>query len=108
MNDTQMNEILERLITARKAAGLSQSQVSQMLGLSGSAATVSQWEHGGRGLDVSRFLDLCALYGVSPVWALTGTNPDFEPTRALLLAQHVEQAVIDLLEMITGKEARKA
>jgi transcriptional regulator with XRE-family HTH domain len=76
--NAEVEGILHRLIESRKAAGLSQGQVAKLLGLSGSAATISQWERGGRGLDLHRLLQLRDLYGISIEWLMTGVNPHFD------------------------------
>lgn len=75
--DERVKAILHRLIVARGNAGLSQSQVAKLLCYE-SAATISLCEAGQRRLDMVMFLRLCDIYDVSPVWALTGVNPDFD------------------------------
>lgn len=70
--------ILERLITARKNARLSQSQAARLLGVAGS--TLSHYEAGLRGIDLPVLLRLCEIYDVSPAWVMTGSNPHFDPS----------------------------
>lgn len=71
--------IIDRLIEARKAAGLSQTQAAKLLGWS-AASTLSQVEGDYRTTEpsLSMFLKMCDIYGISPIWALTGCNPDFD------------------------------
>lgn len=92
------DQILDRLIKARKAAGLSQGQVAKLLGLSGTASSVSQWERGGRGLDIQRLIELCDLYGVSVVWVISGRNPEFDITQLMTATRANE--IIDQLKAI--------
>ena len=87
---TEINAVLARLATARKNAGLSQGQVAVLLGLSGTATTISQWEHGGGGLALPRLLELCKLYGVSVTWVMTGANPNFDAGDLMTAARAAE------------------
>jgi transcriptional regulator with XRE-family HTH domain len=73
----QIPEIKARLTIARKQAGLSQAQAAQMIGLKG-ASSFTDYEDGWFAPALDKFLQLCEIYGVSPVWALTGVNPDFD------------------------------
>lgn len=75
--DNRLDNILERLIDARKAAGLSQTQAARLLGL-GNASSLSVYEIGRSVPNLDMFLRMCDTYGCSPVWALTGINPDFD------------------------------
>lgn len=74
----QLKEILGRMTTARKQAGLSQSQAARLLGLGG-ASSLSPIETGEVPLTLERFLKMCELYDISQEWALSGVNPDFDP-----------------------------
>lgn len=56
--------VLERLVTARKAAGLTQSQLAQKLGKPQSY--VSKIERHERRLDVVEFVIVCKALGVAP------------------------------------------
>jgi transcriptional regulator with XRE-family HTH domain len=58
----------QRLHTARKAKGYTQTDVQQMLGLSQS--TLSELETSA--LSSGRVVELAALYGVDPAWLATG------------------------------------
>lgn len=74
----RVSSILERLVTARKNAGLSQGQVAQMLNMVSSS--ISHYESGLRGIDLPLLLKLCDIYDVSAAWVVTGSNPNFDPS----------------------------
>lgn len=76
--DHQVDAIRDRLTHAREQAGLSQAQAAHLLGFS-AASNVSQYEGGRSTPNLHLFLRMCDVYGVSPSWALTGHNPDFDP-----------------------------
>jgi transcriptional regulator with XRE-family HTH domain len=75
---TDMQPILDRLIKARKNAGLSQGQVVLMLELA-AASSFTGIEAGTSALTLKRFLRLCEIYNIDPTWAITGINPKFDP-----------------------------
>lgn len=75
-----MMQILERLTLARTQAGLSQGQVARMMNLK-SASAISHYESGLRELTVKDMLWMCELYGIAPVWLLTGANPNFDAVK---------------------------
>jgi DNA-binding XRE family transcriptional regulator len=81
MNDIeqQVAEIKARLILARKRAGLSQEQAGKLVGFN-RASSLAQHEGERSTPTLTLFLKLCEIYGISPVWALTGVNPDFDAT----------------------------
>lgn len=94
-------EILERMRKARKAAGLSQRQAARLIGMSNSG--LCDIEAGRNPLYMSRFLELCRIYGVSPVWVITGVNPDFNPQpfiEAIGKGKKGLQDVLDIFEML--------
>ena len=62
----------ERLLLARKRAGLSQAELGGALGLKSGHSMVSQWERGEAIPTGEQFLALPALLGVSGHWLLTG------------------------------------
>jgi transcriptional regulator with XRE-family HTH domain len=100
--DQQVERITKRLVTARERAGLTQSQVAHLLDMS-SPATISHYETGERRLSLAMFLRLCDLYTVSPTWALTGHNPDFDPRPvmdALDAAQVNAEIAVNLLQLL--------
>jgi len=74
----RLSAVLERLKESRVEAGLTQAQVCALLGLSGNTM-ISAIERGDQRLAVGMFLNLCDAYGASPVWVLTGSNPNFDP-----------------------------
>lgn len=80
--NNRLSAILERLVYARKHAGLSQIQVAKLIDLD-SGGAISQYESGARKLTLETFLRMCELYGVSEIWILTGVNPDFDPQPAI-------------------------
>lgn len=73
----RLADVLKRLKQAREQAGLTQAQASKLIGLSTSG--FCDIEVGRNPLTMARFLELCNLYDISEVWALTGINPDFDP-----------------------------
>lgn len=75
--DLQVNSCLQRLIKARKQAGLSQSQVAKLLGYDSHASIVAM-ERGERKLTVERMYRLAKIYNVDRVWLITGENPNFD------------------------------
>lgn len=86
MNKSRL--IIDRLIEARKATGLSQTQAAKLLGFKG-ASSLSQIETDCRNTEpnLTLFLKMCEIYDISPVWALTGVNPDFDGNTFDLLTQ---------------------
>ena len=76
----KIQEILERLVTARKAAGLSQFQAARLGRMT--HPELELIESGAVPLEMGLYLKLCELYGVSEIWVLTGINPYFNPARA--------------------------
>lgn len=55
---------LQRLITAREAAGLTQQEVSERMGMARSF--LSKCETGERSIDVMELIKLAAIYGKDP------------------------------------------
>lgn len=99
-----IQSILQRLTQARTAAGLTQSQVANMLDVS--RTTVTMWESGQSPITLETFVWLCEKYGVSMTWVLTGINPSFD--QEAFAAQYVGaaidlQRVIDTLQMLPAK-----
>ena len=71
----------ERLAQARKEKGYTQSDVAEKLNVSFQA--VSLWERGETAPEISKLVDIAALYQVSSDWLLTGKKeerilPDFQ------------------------------
>ncbi len=99
-----MDEILKRLARAREQSGLTQAQVARMLGFD-SPATISHYESGLRTLSVETLLKLCDIYGVSAVWTITGTNPDFDPAPFFEAAHKAKVAAGDFDKMMDLLEA---
>lgn len=66
-------ELNERIIQARKQAGLTQEQLGERLGVSRQA--VSKWESGQANPDVAYIVEMCKLFEVSTDWLLTGFGP---------------------------------
>lgn len=99
-----MEQVLERLVKARKQAGLSQGQAGQMIGMS--ASGFCDIEKGRNPLTVERLLVLCEKYEVSETWVLTGTNPNFKADKMLKLIQKTAvafedvQSILELLESV--------
>lgn len=93
-------EIIERLIEARLAAGLSQTQAAKLLGYS-NASSLSQIETNSRNTEpnLTMFLLMCEIYDCSPVWALTGLNPDFDEQAFDDLTQFSNAAIEDIANL---------
>lgn len=64
--ENKKSAIASRLTLARKQAGLTQSQVAEMLGLS--RPSVSEFEAGRRNVTASELSSLADIYGVSATW----------------------------------------
>lgn len=103
---TQVEEIMTRLVLARRRAGLSQSQASRLLGFSGTASSLSQYEIGRSIPNLDLFLRMCEIYGVSPVWALTGINPAFDATAFLEQASALGDDALRLVNILSSLESR--
>lgn len=73
-------ELNERIIQARKQAGLTQEQLGEKLGVSRQA--VSKWESGQANPDVTYIAEMCRLFDVSADWLLLGKAPDAAPAGA--------------------------
>lgn len=96
----QSRVIMDRLIEARKAAGLNQTQAARLLGFS-SASTLSQYESDYRSTEptLSMFLLMCEIYGVSTVWAITGHNPDFDEESFNHMVANTNAAFDDVMKL---------
>lgn len=70
MNES-MKPILARLIAARKAAGLTQQEAAEAIGLT-RASSLSDLETGRAEIKLRQVLALCGLYDVSPAWIVAG------------------------------------
>ena len=70
-------ELKDRIAQARRAAGLSQEQLGEQLGVSRQA--VSKWESGAANPDVAYLAAMCRELGVSSDWLLLGEEPDGTP-----------------------------
>ena len=103
---TQVEEIMARLVLARKRAGLSQAQAGTLLGFSGSASSLSQYEIGRSIPNLDLFLRMCEVYGISPVWALTGINPAFDATEFLEQARDLGEDALKLVDILSSLEKR--
>lgn len=99
--NTQIPEIKARLTIARKRAGLSQSQAAQMIGLKG-ASSFTDYEDGWFAPALDKFLQLCEIYGVSPVWVLTGVNPDFDATEILKAVDHASKDAEEIIDLLSS------
>jgi len=71
----------DRLAAARDAAGLSQDNLAQRLGVR--FKTVRDWENDVKEPRANRLQMLAALLGVSLRWLLTGVGNDVTPPEAL-------------------------
>ena len=73
MNNDGTGDIRRRLVEARKARGLTQVDAAHAIGFK-SRSSLSALETGKNPLTVAQMLDLANVYGVAPVWLLTGMN----------------------------------
>lgn len=98
--EDKVRQILDRLIEARKAAGLSQTQAAKLLGYT-AASTLSQIEGDFRDTEpkISMLLKMCEVYDVSIIWVLTGTNPDFDESAFDDLTQFSNAALKDIANL---------
>lgn len=99
-------EILERLIKARKQAGLSQSQAAKLLNYS-APSSLSDIELGKNPLSLRLFLNMCELYDISEVWAITGVNPKFDREKVRLAMQKSRTSLEDIEHMLDLFESLK-
>ncbi len=74
----------------RKAAGLTQNQLAEQLGITGKA--VSKWECGRSMPDLSLFTPLCALLGITLAELLAG-----ETIPADTLRERSDEILMDIL-----------
>lgn len=73
-------ELNERIAAVRKAAGLTQEQLGELVGVSRQA--VSKWESGQAMPDALTIAELCRKLHVSADYLLLGTDPDNAPETA--------------------------
>lgn len=99
--DQQITEIKARLVLARKRAGLSQGQAAKLVGMN-AASSLSQHENDRSIPTLELFLRLCKVYGVSPVWALTGINPDFDATEILRSASGASKDIMQIVDLLSS------
>ncbi|PWE30233.1 transcriptional regulator [Pararhodobacter marinus] len=85
MNDTWFTDdhatLGDRLAAGREAAGMTQSQLAQRLGVR--AKTLRDWENDVSEPRANRLQMLAALLGVSLRWLLTGEGDDVQPQGAV-------------------------
>lgn len=63
----------DRMAVSRKATGLSKTDFSKMIGVSG--ATITEWENGNiKTLSAENLLRACKLMNLSPYWVLFGES----------------------------------
>lgn len=106
--------IASRLATARKQAGLSQSQVAGMLGLHRPA--ISELEAGRRGVTAEELAKLAKIYGVGVSWLACSDaeSPNPEHDRLELAARKLSKLkradfdrVLELLAAIGSSKGKK-
>ncbi|TGL18567.1 XRE family transcriptional regulator [Leptospira bourretii] len=79
---------LERVKLAREYAGLSQEQVSKMLGISRPA--VSDIESGKRKVDTNELVLMCEIFNVNSSWLL-GEKEDQKDSKLSLAARELSK-----------------
>ncbi len=90
-----MTTIGKRLRDARNRVGLTQRQVAAVLGISES--TISYWESGQRGLDLSSLSRLCEIYGYS-VSSMLEDSPNSNPAISVALrAKNVAESDLQVI-----------
>ena len=79
-NNAQMNSIYDRIIIARKEAGLptTLSAIGKDVGIS--HASVFKWKHG-KGVRVAHVVKIGMLTGFCPEWLFTGRGPRRPPSK---------------------------
>ena len=91
---TAFQEIGDRVRRLRRAAGQTQEEFSETIGIS--LRSLKGYETGARELPTSAILRLCALSSVSPSWILLGRKDDLEPETIGLL----QQSLVPGLELL--------
>lgn len=99
-------EILDRLILARKTAGLSQGQVGKMFDMS--IMWLSDIERGKTPLSVEVLIKLVEIYDCSIEWVFTGVNPYFDPQRLMEHATRLGEDADNILQLFTMLDNNKA
>lgn len=95
---TKYKAIINRLIEAREAAGLSQLQTARLINIApASFCDIENWRNQ---LSVERLLVLCELYGVSIEWVLTGVNPYFDPQEIIEATGRMTEDVDKIMQML--------
>lgn len=97
-----IDEILTRLVKARKQAGLSQPQAARLLEIT--SRTMTNWENLHRPLPLPMLLKMCEFYGVNITWVMTGQNPDFDPTSFLEHAEKTQMPPEDVNALLEETE----
>lgn len=96
--------ILPNLRQARKAAGLTQADLAERVGLN--RATISKYESGDIDLSIKTICDLAAALGVHPLYLLDGVdeNGDDAVQRAVkrFLDEQIEDSKKSYLNMISA------
>jgi transcriptional regulator with XRE-family HTH domain len=97
--DRHVEQIKARLVKARERAGLTQAQAAKLLGFN-AGSNIAQYE-GERSIPNLRlFLQMCEVYKVSPVWALTGINPDFNPMPIIEAFDDLTDDAIKVIDLL--------
>lgn len=96
---SQYEQIIERLILARKTAGLSQSQVGKLCGYS--IMWLSDIECRKTHMTVETLLQLVSVYDVSIEWVMTGVNPYFDPQKLMEHAERLGEDAGAILQLFT-------
>lgn len=89
-----INEILQRLTSAR--GKMNQTEVGAVLGVSSSA--ISAWEKGRSPITLNTIFKLCQLYGVPPMFILTG-KPRIDAKDVETIASTLQEGV-DMLRSL--------
>lgn len=87
--DEKRRAIARRIREARHLAGLSQSQVAELMGMH--RPTVSEIEAGRRRVASEELTKLAELFGVSTAWLLDDSSADQQSLGAVFAARQLEK-----------------
>lgn len=91
--------ILERMILARKDAGMSQAAAARALDIG--TTTLGDMERGYTPFPMDRLVALVELYDASIIWIMTGINDDLDLEAIFEYAQRMYADAAAVMEEIT-------
>jgi len=94
----KLNEIVGRRIRrARKEAGLTQSELANLIGASGEV-TISRYENGKSGISLEVIEAVAKATGKEPWWFLSQEEEDTDSWRSLFMVMRRLEQKMELLE----------